>query len=114
MKHDVTIEVDLEDEIADGVVSYIDSYDFSDVIDVDDKIKDLLDQYADSTNPCSLGQSFEKAVSWAIGRQAITEEVPMFISHESIRRTVREELKKILLGACNVVPVQEHIDASTT
>ena len=31
-----------------------------------------------------------------------------------IRRVVREELKKILLGACNVVPVQEHINASTT
>jgi len=33
---------------------------------------------------------------------------------EVIRCIVREELKKILLGACNVVPVQEHINASTT
>lgn len=119
------LEIMDTDDIEQYVSDFIDNHDWTNQINVDDQVEALLDVYEGNSSPCSIGQIFEKAVWWAMGRRPPSDVVDLVprevstdtdgnvvVSEEVIRRIVAEELKKILLGACNLIPVQEHIDAS--
>ena len=104
--HDLKNEMDLADLIEDGCRDYMDSTDFSDYVDVESKAQDLLDQYDGMNNPCGLGQSFEKAVWWAMSRRDVAPE-------DVVRKIVREELRNMLITTLNT-EAQEAADAGTT
>ena len=97
--HDLKNEMNLTDLIEDGCRDYIDNVDLSEYVDVESKAQDLLDQYDGMNNPCGLGQSFEKAVWWAMSRQHNADDEQMkkdLDTEDGIRRIVREELRSIL------------------
>ena len=104
--HDLKNEMNLTDLIEDGCRDYIDNTDFSDHINIEERAQDLLDQYNGMSNPCSLGQSFEKAVWWAMSRRDVAPE-------DVVRKIVREELRNIL-GKTIDAYLGKDEDASTT
>jgi len=75
----------------------------------------LLDQYDGMDNPCGLGQSFEKAVWWAMSRCDValmkdrTRDEPF---EDVVRRIVHEELRNMLITTLNI-EAQEAADAGT-
>ena len=128
----IEIDVDLDDikeefEIMDSddveqiVRDYLDNHDFGEEIDIDGKAEELLLQYDGMNNPCGLGQSFEKAVWWAMSRQhnadysnAYAEQMKKDLDTEDgIRRIVREELRNLLVNTLNI-EAQGVADASVT
>ena len=101
--HDLKNEMNLTDLIEDGCRDYIDNTDFSDHINIEERAQDLLDQYNGMSDPCSLGQSFEKAVWWAMSRSDKDTPTPSEEGvtlhekyQEEIKRLVREEVRTIL------------------
>ena len=101
--HDLKNEMNLTDLIEDGCRDYIDNVDLSEYVDVESKAQDLLHQYDGMDNPCHLGQSFEKAVWWAMSRSdkgtptPSEEGVTLHEKYqEEIKRLVREEVRTIL------------------
>jgi hypothetical protein len=97
--HDLMNEMNLTDQIEDGCRDYIDNVDFSDYINIDSKIEELLSQYDGMNNPCGLGKSFEKAVWWAMSRHTLFNE-------DVVRKIVREELRAILNMGVSRLDVQ--------
>tara|TARA_Y100001949_G_scaffold167617_1_gene165472 strand:+ start:4177 stop:4572 length:396 start_codon:yes stop_codon:yes gene_type:complete len=106
----IEIDVDLDDikeefEIMDSddveqiVRDYLDNHDFGEEIDIDGKAEELLLQYDGMNNPCGLGQSFEKAVWWAMSRHTLFNE-------DVVRKIVREELRAILNMGVSRLDVQ--------
>ncbi len=100
---DVRRALDLDDYIEEGCREYMESFDFSSHIDVSDEAQNLLDQYDGMNSPCSLGQSFEKAVWWAMSRSDKDTPTPSEEGvtlhekyQEEIKRLVREEVRTIL------------------
>ena len=116
--HDLKNEMNLTDLIEDGCRDYIDNTDFSDHINIEERAQDLLDQYNGRNDPCRLGESFEKAVWWAMSRQS-DENTPTPSSiingttEQFIRKIVREELRSIL-GKTIDAYLGKDEDASTT
>ena len=123
---------DLNDIIEEGCREYIDGHDFDEHINIESKAQDLLDQYDGMDSPCGLGQSFEKAVWWAMSRRDVApEDVVRKIVREEVRtpseegvtlhekyqeeikRLVREELRSIL-GKTIDAYLGKDEDASTT
>ena len=116
--HDLKNEMNLTDLIEDGCRDYIDNVDLSEYVDVESKAQDLLHQYDGLDSPCRLGQTFEKAVWWAMSRQS-DENTPTPSSiingttEQFIRKIVREELRSIL-GKTIDAYLGKDEDASTT
>ena len=97
--HDLMNEMNLTDQIKDGCRDAINDIDFSDYINIDSKIEELLSQYDGMNNPCGLGKSFEKAVWWAMSRHTLFNE-------DVVRKIVREELRAILNMGVSRLDVQ--------
>ena len=107
--HDLKNEMNLTDLIEEGCRDYIDNVDFSEYVDIESKALDLLDQYDGMNHPCGLGQSFEKAVWWAMRRQHNADDEQMkkdLDTEDGIRRIVREELRAILNMGVSRLDVQ--------
>ena len=101
--HDVRKALDLDDYIADGCSDYINNTDLSEHINIESTARELLDQYEGMSNPCDLGESFEKAVWWAMSRSNRDTPTPSEEGvtlhekyQEEIKRLVRQEVRAIL------------------
>lgn len=99
---EVNIEIDTDD-ITEEVVDNIDWSDkISDNIDIGSEVESLLDQYDENTSPCRVGRSFEKAVWWAMHRQAdnddnyVAADSNGSVTPEGLRILIREELKSLV------------------
>ena len=97
--NDVRRELNLDDYIADGCRDAVNDIDFSDCISIEGNIDELLSQYDGTNNPCGLGESFEKAVWWAMSRHTLFNE-------DVVRKIVREELRAILNMGVSRLDVQ--------
>lgn len=85
---EVEIDIDLDD-----IVSEIDfASAISENIDIEGRVESLLDQYTGNNSPCTVGRSFERAVWWAMSRQA--DHDGNYTSLPGLG--VREELKAII------------------
>ena len=92
-----TVEVEID---TDDILSFID---WSSIIDanvhIDSKVENLLEQYHGNSSPCSMGRTFEKAVWWAMTRQADHDgdyEAPAS-DEAAVRRIVQEEIRAFFL-----------------
>ena len=99
---EVNIEIDTDD-ITEEVVDNIDWSDkISDNIDIGSEVESLLDQYERNESPCGVGRSFEKAVWWAMHRQAdnddnyVAADSNGSVTPEGLRILIREELKSLV------------------
>ena len=104
---EVEISIDVDD-LASDISDNIDWSDkISENIDVGSEVESLLDQYDENTSPCRVGRSFEKAVWWAMSRQADNDSNYVAVDSDGIapehlaetgrlRTWVREELKSLV------------------
>jgi hypothetical protein len=105
----VSIHFD-EEDLASDISDNIDWSDkISENIDWDEflpehvgsEVESLLDQYDENTSPCRVGESFEKAVWWAMSRQADNDDNYVAAASngsapEGLRGLIREELKSLV------------------
>ena len=93
------LEIMDQDDVENIVSDYLDNRDAS--AEVEGTVESLLDQYDGNTAPCGLGQTFEKAVWWAMGRRTrvdgdVAEKSDALPDDEYLRKVLREELLAIL------------------
>jgi hypothetical protein len=85
---EVEVDIDIDDIVSEnGFASAI-----SENIDIDGRVETMLGQYTGNNSPCSVGRSFERAVWWAMSRQA--DHDGNYTSLPGLG--VREELKAII------------------
>ena len=98
---EVNISIDVDD-LASEIEDHIDWSDkISDNIDIGSEVESLLDQYERNESPCGVGRSFEKAVWWAMSRQADNDDNYVAAASngsapEGLRSLIREELKLLV------------------
>jgi len=83
---DIVSEIDFASAISENASA------ISENIDIEGRVESLLDQYTGNNSPCTVGRSFERAVWWAMSRQA--DHDGNYTSLPGLG--VREELKAII------------------